>query len=533
MLVKALKVSIFISFLVQFGFSQDPIIYGEDNDWFDGCTVITVGKKASSDGSVMNSHTCDSHRTRSTIFIEEAKDFTAGEKVVLYKRFPNDSLAMPTYKYVKTGTIPQVSHTYSFLNTAYPCMNETQLAIGESTFGGRKTLHSEKGLIDCQQLVRLMVERCATARDAIKMAGELTKKYGWNDEGECLTITDTKELWHFEIVGPGKGNLGAVWAAQRVPDNHVSVNANASRISKIDLDNSDYFMASENIFKVAQDSGWWNPEDGEFEFCYAYDPTGRQTFASRRREWRVLSLAAPSLNLHANTEQYPFSVKPDSLFTLAKMVSIFQDYFEHTPYNMIKNQTWINEDGHTEISPVANPFMHYDMNKMLRVNGGWDELGERTIARWYTMYATITQSRDWLPNEIGGLVWYALDNVATSIYVPFYCSITDTPKPYKVPGRDNGYTRESGWWAFNRMGTIAGHRWGEMRHDVAKVWGPMQKELFANQQKTEQKALKLIKENPEMAKKFLTEYGKKWGNKVVDEAWKLGDFFWTKYDEKF
>jgi dipeptidase len=363
------------------------------------------------------------------------------------------------------------------------------------------------------------------------MADELTAKYGWNDAGECLTIADTKEVWHFEIVGPGKGNVGAIWAAQRVPDGEISVNANASRIRQIDTDEEDYFMASDNVYKVAQDSGWWNPDDGAFEFCYAY--ADRKSFAARRREWRVLSLAAPSLNLDANAENYPFSVKPDTLISLPKMVEFFQDYYENTPYNFIKNLTWTNEEGKTEISPLANPFMPYDMNKLFKINGGWDWRGERTIARWYTMYATITQSRDWLPDEVGGVVWLAFDNVATSIYVPLYCSITDVAEPFKAPGRPKGFNRQSAWWAFNRLGTLTAQRWGDMRHDVTAVWKPMQEELFANQKSTEDKALELLKTDPEKAKKHLTGYGIFWGNKVVEKAWELGDFLWTKYDEKF
>jgi len=497
----------------------------------DGCTTITVGKTASSDGSVITSHTCDSHRTRGWLTITPEADHEAGSKVTLVTRMPNDSLAMPTYKFEASGEIPQIEHTHGFINTAYPCMNDQQLAIGESTFGGRKSLQSEKGQIDCQQLVRLMLERCRTAREAIEMADELTAKYGWNDAGECLTIADTKEVWHFEIVGPGKGNIGAIWVAQRVPDGEISVNANASRIRQIDLDDDDYFLASKNVYTVAQDSGWWHPDDGAFEFCYAY--ALRNSFAARRREWRVLSLAAPSLNLDANAENFPFSVKPDTLISLSKMVAFFQDYYENTPYNFVKNLTWTNEEGKTEISPLANPFMPYDMNKLFNINGGWDWRGERTIARWYTMYATITQSRDWLPDEVGGVVWLAFDNVATSIYVPLYCSITDVAEPLKSPGRPKGFNRQSAWWAFNRLGTLAAQRWGDMRYDVTDVWNPMQTELFANQKSTEDKALELLKSDPDKAKKHLTGYGIFWGNKVVEKAWDLGDFLWTKYDEKF
>ncbi len=521
--------------IITFFISSALFAQVDKSDWVngipDGCTAITVGKKASADGSVMNSHTDDSHRTRSWMDIQPPKKYKSGAKMAMYKRSKNDKLAMPAYQHTKIGEIPQAKSTFGFVNTAYPCMNTKQLGIGESTFGGRKELQSNKGLIDCQRLAQIMLERCSTARQAIKLADELTKKYGWIDAGECLTISDTKEVWHFEIVGPGKGKLGAVWVAQRVPDDHISVNANASTIKEIDLNNKDYFMASENIYSVAKENGWWNGDKSSFKFCYAYAPESRNTYASRRREWRIFDLAAPSLKLNPNDKDYPFSVKPDSPITLNKMMQFFQDYYEGTPYDMTKNICSTDKDGKKIISVFANPFMPYDMYDLFKINGGWNELGERTIARWYTMYGTILQSRDWLPDEIGGVVWLAQDNIVSSIYVPVYCGVTDLPASYKTPGRVNGFTRKSAWWAFNRMSTLATQRWGDMRKDVDKKWKPMQAELFQKQKTIESEA-KNIK-NKQKRIEFLTEYTNKWGNKVVDEAWKLGDYFWTKYDEKF
>jgi dipeptidase len=509
----------------------------DKSDWLngfpDGCTSITVGRLATVDGSVITSHTDDSHRTESSIDIIPAHDYGIGSLCPVYKRTPCDTMAMPVYIYIKTDDIPQIAHTNGFINTAYPCLNDHQLAIGESTFGGREVLQSENGLIDCEYLCQIMLERCSTAREAIKLADELTTAYGWIDPGECLTLADKKEVWHFEIVGPGKGKKGSIWAAQRVPDDHIAVNANASRIRMINLKDPDYYMASANIFTMAIDSGWCTSKK-EFEFCYAYAPESRTSFASRRREWRVFDLLAPSLKLDPNAENFPFSIKPDHPVSLEKLVTIFKDYYEGTPFDMTKDITVTNEKGMTVISPLANPFMPYDMNKMFKINGGWGWLGERTIARWYTMYATIIQCRDWLPDEIGGVAWIALDNVATSIYIPIYCGVNDLPQSYKTPGRARGFTRESAWWAFNYLGTLTAQRWGDMRHDVEAAWDPWQKELFDNQKKIEQQALDLYNQNnPVKTKNLLTGYTNDWGNKVVKKAWETGDFLWTKYDEKF
>jgi len=513
--------------------------YTQDkSDWQagfpDGCTSVTAGRLATADGSVITSHTDDSHRTRSWLDIVPARKHSTSEATAMYKRVSVDTLAMPAYGHVPIGTIPQVKRTNQFINTAYPCMNEYQLGIGESTFGGRGELQSDSGLIDCQRLCRLMLERCKTAREAIDMAGELTGKYGWNDYGECLTIADKEEVWHFEIVGPGKGKTGSVWVAQRVPDDEVSVNANASRIMHVDTSDHDFFMASSNIYDVALSNGWWDGNPDHFRFCYAYAPESRTSLAARRREWRVFNLLAPSLELDSNAENYPFSVKPDKPVTLADLVTVFRDYYEGTEFNFVKDITVTGDGGKTVISPLANPFMPYDMNDVFRINGGWGRLGERTIARWYTMYATIIQCRNWLPDEIGGVVWLAMDNVASSIYVPVYCTVTDLPEPYKTPGRVNGYTHKSAWWAFNRLGTLTAQRWGDMRNDVNAVWDPWQKEMFLKQPEIEAQALHLYNSGKKKEViTLLTDYTKAWGTKVIDKAWDLGDMLWTKYDEQF
>ncbi len=540
-LFKVFIITALFSFLVNYSNAQDK------SDWKggvpEGCTSITVGKNASIDGSVITSHTDDSHRTRSWMNIIPAKNHNKSETVCMYKRSQDNEKAMPAYKHEKIGEIPQVEHTNGFINTAYPCMNTKQVGIGESTFGGRNELQSDEGLIDCQRLCKLMLERSSSAREAINIADELTKKYGWNDFGECLTISDTKEVWHFEILGPGKGKVGAVWVAQRVPDDHIAVNVNASTIKEINLDDTDYFMASENIFEVAKENAWWN-ENETFRFCYAYAPDSRKSVAARRREWRVFDLLAPSLNLDPNSENYPFSVKPDKKVSLQDLVNIFKDYYQDTPYDMRRNIVSTNAKGKKVISPLANPFMPYDQLEIDNVSGGWYHvdkktnkiqfLGERTIARWYTMYGTIIQSRDWLPNEIGGVVWLAQDNIASSIYVPVYCSVTDLPESYKTPGRPNGFTRNSAWWAFNRLGTLTAQRWGDMHKDVDTVWNTWQTEMFENQKTVEQDALKMYNKNkPQKTINYVNAYSNKWGEKVVNKAWELGDFLWTKYDEKF
>jgi len=499
------------------------------------CTSIVVSAAASADGSVMTSHTCDSHRTGSDVHVRHRARHGSGAMLQLTRRKEDDSGPMQRYARTPTGKIPQVAETHGYLAPAYASMNEHQVAIGESTFEGRKELQSGRGLIDCETLCKLMLERASTARQAIRLAGALLALHGWNDVGEALTVVDKKEAWLLEIVGPGKGARGAVWAAQRVPDGHVTVVANAARIGEIDLGQPDRFMASKNVVELARRRGWWDPKQGPFRFYAAYNPDGRTSFAATRREWRVLSLLAPSLKLDPNSNVFPFSVKPERKVSPARIMEIFRDTFEGTPFDMMKNITVTEEKtGKTVRSPLANPFMPYDMNPLFRINGGWGEKGERTLARWYCMYATVTQSRADLPDPVGGLVWFGYDNPAMTTYVPIYAGVTDLPETYRTDGRSTGFSRRAAWWAFNRASTLAAQRWGEMRRDVSRVRDRLQGRFFAEQRGVERRAAGLIRAGKlDQARALLTGHTKKACDETVKAYWQLGDALWTRYDEKW
>lgn len=526
--MKKLLILVIVFALVNFSFANQ-----ED----DACTTITVGKLASADGSVMTSHTCDSRVSRTWIDIVKGKKHKPGAMRKCYLDSNKTASAYDLSKQKLKGEIPQPANTYKYLNTALPPINENQVAVGESTFGGNEIMKSDNGVIDYYELNRIMVERATTAREAIRIADEVTKKYGYVEGGECFTIADPKEVWHLEIIGPGKGKKGAVWVAQRVPDDHISVNANAARIREIDLSKPDFFMASENYKSRAVELGLYDPDSGKpFEFCYVYG--SRTSLASRRREWRIFDLAAPSLKLDANAENYPFSVKPEKKVSVKDIMNIFRDTYEDTPFDMTKFMLVPEKDEKDKItgkfvkSPYANPFMDYDMMPLFKINGGWNELGERCIARYYCTYATIIQARDWLPNDIGGLVWFGYDNPAMTSYAPLYIGIEKVPESYKICGRP-GFNYNCAWWAFNRVADLSAQKWGDMRHDVAKIWQEFEAKVLNNQAKVEAEALALYKKNPEKARQFLTDYSNKWMNKLVKAYWQLGNDLWSKYTGKF
>jgi dipeptidase len=490
----------------------------------DGCTSVLVGKAASADGSTMTSHSCDSNTDRTWMTMVPNARHKPGEMATVYyepkrTKGPDDPDRIPT------GEIPQVAETYAYIDAAYPIMNEHQLAIGETTFGGKRDLVSDKGIIDCPELYRLVLERAKTAREAIRIADELTKEFGYNDGGEAFTFADPKEVWIFEILGPGKGKKGAVWAAVRVPDDHVSVSANAPRIRKLNLADRENYLASSNVFSLAEELGYWSAKSGDaFEFCTVYG--SRTSMGSRRREWRALSRIAPSLKLDPNAEHYPLSVKAERKLSVKDVLDIFRDTYQDTPFDMTRSLVTVGKGGTVGKSPIANPFMSQDYLDAFNITS------ERTIACKRATYLQVTQSRGWLPNAIGGVVWLGYDNPATTPHTPFYIGISEMPASFAVDGRAR-FRRDSAWWAFRQVSQLATLRWQDMSKDVQKVWEPIEAKAFADQAAIEAEALRLYKENPAKAKEYLTKYSVGTATGAVDAYWKLADDLWSKYTNYF
>ena len=520
--ISAMLVALFSLLLVGNG---QPLPAASDDPVFDSCTSVFVGPLASADGSTMTSHSCDSGSDRTWITIVPHQSHPPGEMGKVFFE-PKRSKGPDDTDRVETGEIPQPPETYAYINAAYPIMNEYQLAIGETTIGGRAELKSD-GIIDAPELFRLLLERAKTAREAIRIADDLTKTYGYNDWGESFTFSDPKEVWLFEIYGPGKGRKGAVWAAQRVPDDEVSVSANASRLRALDLKNRDNFLASANVLSLATEMGWWSPKSGKpFEFCYAYAPSSRTSLGCRRREWRVLSLLAPSLRLNGESENYPFSVKPEKKMTVQDLLAIFRDAYDNTDYDMTRGYFSVNRKGETVKSPVIGPFLNADLKDLLRVKR------ERTICSPAATYLQITQSRGWLPDPVGGVVWLGYDNPATTPHTPFYCGIAKMPDSYMVDGRW-GYRDDCAWWAFRKVSKLANLRWQDMSQDIAKVWKAIEDKAFADQQRVEDEALALYKQDPARARQGLTDYSLKTAEEAVASYRKLYQDLWTRYNYQF
>ena len=496
------------------------------------CTAVMVGKEASVDGSVMTTHTCDGwYDQRIQVIPGQKFELDAKAEVMkvdVYKELCH--ITRPGVEPIKVGEIPQVSETYSYFHIGYPFMNEKSVIMGESTWSGRRELRNDQGIFMIEELEVFGLQRASTARECIQMMGELAETYGYGDGGEGLTITDPNEVWLFEIAGPGilwepgSGEPGAVWAAQRIPDDHVSVIANRSRIGEIDLDDPDYFMASENVKSLAQEMGWWQPEEGPFSFWKAYcpEPYGGRYY-QQRREWRVLSLLAPSLNLDPYAEeQYPLSVKPDDKVSVQDLMIIKRDYYKGTQFDLTEGMA---------AGPFGNP-NRYPTPTNVKPEGKENLDWERAISMFRCSYSFISQARSWLPDPVGGLLWFGEDAPHSTCYVPLYCGITEVPKSFSS-GRRDVFDEDSAWWAFNFVSNWADLKFSYMIEDIQEAQDELEGSFFAMQPAVENAAHEMYEKDPALAVKYLTGYSNTSANKAVERWWELAKELIAKYDDGY
>ena len=496
------------------------------------CTSVMVAKDASVDGSVMTTHTCDGWYDQRVRIIPGQKFEPGAEaevmKVDVYKELCH--ITRPGVEPIKAGEIPQVPETYTYFHIGYPFMNEKQVIIGEATWSGERALRNSQGIFMIEELEAFGLQRAATARECIQIMGELAEKYGYGDGGEGLTVTDPNEVWLFEIAGPGplwspgSDRPGAVWAAQRVPDGHVSVIANRSRIGEIDLDDPDHFMASENVMSLAEELDLWNPDDGPFSFWKAYNP---EPYGSRyyqqRREWRALSLLAPSLNLDPyQEEQYPFSVKKKKKVSVRDLMAIKRDHYEGTEFDLTAGMA---------AGPFGNPNRYPtpgDVKPEDKKNLDW----ERAISIFRCSYSFVSQARSWLPDPIGGVLWFGEDAPHSTCYVPIYAGATSVPESFSS-GRRDVYDKDAAWWAFNFVSNWADLKYSYMIQDIQAAQQKVEGDFFAMQPAVELAGVQLYEQDPELAVKYITNYTHNCANRAVKRWWELADELVAKYDDGY
>lgn len=437
------------------------------------CTSIMVGKKASADGSVITSHTCDG-RYRTWMTMEPARDYKAGSLHIVRKGTMHTMFRDDTTGVTVAGTIPQVAHSYAYLNTAYPCLNEKQLAIGETTFGGPDTLRNPNGMFMIEELERVALMRCDNARDAIRLIGRLIKEYGYGDGGECITIADRKEVWQMEILGEGRDKIGGIWAAQRIPDDHVAVSCNIPHIGKLQRDNSEYFVCSDNIEKVARKYGLWDGK-GDFIFWKAFNASYANGKNFRERDFFILSSLAPSLGLSMDMDEMPFSVKPEQPVDVTDVMQLLRSTYEGTDLDMCRNIKTVvsrkQKDGSmvndTVISPLANPWMGGNMQRTLNLLKPGTVTFRRTVSVAWCSYSFVAQLRDWLPDEVGGICWVSVDNPGQSPRIPIFCGTSRLPRAFDVCGQKK-YNEDAILWQYRKANKLATVAWQSTREEMMR-----------------------------------------------------------------
>jgi len=508
-----------------FGLNEDNI----NTEYTGDCTSMLVGKNATVDGSVLNSYSCDGAIFCLVNFIPGATH-EEGERIPIY-----------TWGGEKIGEVPQVKETYSCWTPLDGALfsggiNEYQVSIGETTTGGREDLVCENASLNYPNLMLLGLQRAKTARESVEVMGDLIKEYGFYDVGECITIADPDEAWAFECFGPGaewtleSGKPGAVWAAQRIPDDEFFISANRARIGEIDLNNSEYFMASPNVFSLAEEMGWYNSSNGEpFVFYEVYGP--KVNFYNTRREWRGLSIVAPSLSLDPDAERFPFSIKPDKKISVQDIMAIHRDTYEGTKFDITENPAFYvtDENGNKVKSPIATPYgtKHHGLESEL-----WDLLGiksERCISQARVGFSFVNQLRDWLPDDIGGIMWYGNDCPETTCYIPIYAGATSISEEW-TRCNPKRVDRGSAWWAFNLVNNLAFQSKYQLAiKDIRAVRDPLESDIFLHQHGIESVALSLYRKDPAAAQEFLTKHVHSAADKVLDAYWDLSDLLLYKY----
>ncbi len=515
-----------------------------DDGWFEelameGCTVVLVGKKASTDGSVITTHTADCGICDWSWRHVPAADHEPGSKRKIYSfsQFetspPSQGYHWSDYEHKFTDLeIDEVEHTYGYLHGMFGYLNENQVAFGESTIGCRRELRNPTpaAKFDITQLSLIAMERAKTARDAIRIMGDLATQYGYGhtDSGEMLAVSDPDEVWIFEImpVGPlwtpESGKSGAIWCAQRVPDDHVSICPNESRIGEIDLKNKDYFMASDNVVSQAVEMGLYDPESGEpFSWKRAYSPSetsASESKGGRARQWRFMDLVAPSKGFSPDTPNmdFPFSVKPDEKLSVTDVFNILRDNYEGTPYEVALG---------IRGGPFANPNYTFRMSLDEKYYGL-----PRSIGMNGSEYTTVIQVRDWLPDPIGGVLWLSLGSLNTTCFVPFYGGITEMPQSYQF-GDHWEFDRRVARWAFDYADFHTQVVYSYAIQDVREAQERWETSAVERTTDIDAKALVLYKESPEKAREYLTQYCCDNANAVVNAWWKLGDDLLVKYNK--
>ncbi len=496
-----------ISILVLLAIVASPTI--------DACTNILVSKGASKDGSTMITYACDG-RFHPRLRREAAADHEA-----------DSTLEIRSWGGELKGEIHQVEHT----NAVVGLMNEYQLTISETTTTGREELQDPEGILHYWELMQLALKRAKTAREAIEVMTSLVTKYGYRSTAESFSIADPNEVWLMEMMGKGPGRTGAIWVARKIPDGYISAYANAPRIREFPLDDPENCLYAPDVISFAIEKGYWPHESLQpFDFSAAYDvPTVQSRRYTATRVWSIFRRAAPSIADTFDTafhrgdpkaKPYPLWIRPDEKLSVADVMALMRDHYEGTEYDMTKG---------IDSGPFGTPNrwrpMAFDLDS---TTYSW----ERPISTVQTGFSFVSQSRSWLPDAIGGVYWYGLDDTWTTCYLPLYAGITALPESF-TRGQITAFDSDDAWWVFNFVANLANLKFSYMAPEILEVQRDIEGYLLAIQPTVEKAALELWENDPDLARRYLTDHSVLHAEEAV-KRWKaLGEYLLTKYNDGY
>ena len=506
------------------------------------CTNFLVTKGASVDGSNFITYAADSHIRYGELYFTPAADWTPGSMRTIYDRGTN----------AIRGYVPQPAHTYQVVGY----INENQVALGETTFGGRTELIDPTGIIDYGSLMFMALERSTSAREAIKIMAELVEEYGYGSDGETFSISDANEVWYMEIIGKGytpkydkrtgdtiNADKGAVWVAIRIPDGYVSGHANAARITTFPLRDGKksitdkdwkklYNQDVEVIYKhdiidFARRKNYFDGNDTDFDFSAAYAPVD---FSAARicdlRVWMMFNDVCEGMEeywdyatgINLENPRMPLYVKPNRKISLDDMMYFMRNHFQNTE---------LDKSHGAGADPFGSP---YRWTPLYWEYEGEEYFHERCTVTQQTGFSFIAQTRNWLPNEVGGIIWFGVDDTNSTVYTPFYCSITEVPEEFRQ-GNGNmiSYSDNAAFWVFNRVAHFKYLFYNRVIGDIQKTQKELETEYQVQVKNVDKKVVELLNTSKEDAIAYLTNFSSQSGQNTVRRWKELDKFLLVKY----
>ena len=482
----------------------------------EACSNFIVGKKASVDGSVMCSYSADDYGMFHYLCHYPAAKHAKGEMRKIYDWDSN--------KY--HGEIPEAAETYNVIGN----INEWQVTIGETTYGGREEMVDSTGIMDYGSLIYVALQRSKTAREAIKVMTTLANTYGYNSGGETFTICDPNEAWIMEMMGKGAGSKGAVWVALRIPDDAICAHANQSRIGKFNMKDKKNVMYAKDVVSFARSKGWFKGKDADFSWKMAY---AKPDFSGRRfcdaRAWAMLNHfydMSPyldwALGKNPDAQDMPLWVVPNKKVSVQDVENVMRDHYEGTPLSVA--------DG----SDIGGGIweMPYRPTPLMYKVDGKQYFNERPVSTQQSGFVFVSQMRSWLPREIGGVFWFANDDANMAAFTPVYCSMTERPECYNTPGVDAvHFSKKNAYWVCNMTSNMVYPRYSLMFPTLKEVRDSLDNSYFAAQAGVEKKAQELYAQNPQAAVKYLNDYSVEKAQQMLGRWNQLFEFMVVKYND--